>query len=434
MTISKAIIPFLLLILISCTENEETETEKNNLTFTIENLSDEEYPDNPDIGFRAKDYRSNWFTDGEIKVHPQNDLYLDFKFYGQNKESIGLKNINISEFIPTIPKNVKKDEYLSYISCINQEWNRNQVKFEQNEFQTTEKKIVRVDLARNCLNSYLWEIICYVNENGKTVPYAYGWFNFPTELYAELFEQKNEIPYNLFKKGMENWKDPASYTVKLDLLRTIKSRQTITFADSSFAMYPLAGARLKKRKEIIYPEKFETMKDLQNDSTRFATFSSPGFYNKKDPRSTELGRIYNLKNVEVSKTTNTVAKGEFSEITLTFRDRNNDREIKLIIGGLRFSDFPVLNSALANEGWKNSMGIGNHTFYESYKEHNLMHAETNPYYALFTDGKNKWLDSHKIGVDGPIFYFSDEERKTLHVWLLSFERHALVGHYVISFE
>ena len=80
------------------------------------------------------------------------------------------------------------------------------------------------------------------------------------------------------------------------------------------------------------------------------------------------------------------------------------------------------------------MGIGNHTFYETNDVHNSVHATDNQYYAMFLDREGNWLDSHTIGIDGPIFHFEDEERRILHLWLLSFERHALVGHYVIKFD
>lgn len=422
----------LLLSVFSSCQISPVEIEKSNtFDFEIKNLSDTEYPDNPDIGFRAKDYKNDWFTNGEIKVHKENSKYLNFQFLTKEKGTIEITNLDISEFIPTIPKRLKKDYYLSYIACINQEWNRNQVKFLGKEFIATNKNIVRVDLARNCLNAYLWEIILYVKEGEKIVPYAHGWFDFPNNLYATLFENKNNVAYASFKKGLENWKDPENYTLKLNLLRSIISPIPVSFSDSSSTMYPLEGARKKKFKEIIYPKKFATMKDLQTDSSLFATFSPPGFYNKKDPRKTELGRIYNLKNLEVNRTKNPNISKETKEIQLTFLDKKEERQTKLVIGGLNFKDFPVLHSSKANDGWKNSMGFGNHTFYETYTEHNETKAELNPYYAFFTDGENKWLDSHKIGVDGPIFYFSDESRKRLHVWLLSFERHAFVGHYVL---
>jgi len=80
------------------------------------------------------------------------------------------------------------------------------------------------------------------------------------------------------------------------------------------------------------------------------------------------------------------------------------------------------------------MGIGNHSFYESYSEHLSYKTKESPYYAILTDDDDHWLDSHKIGIDGPVLHFTDEDRTTLHVWLLSFERHALVGHYEIRID
>ena len=423
-------------IFISCnTENEsDNQQEKvKSISFSITNLSDEEYPDNPDIGFRSKDYQHIFFTNGEVENTPEK-FKRNFNFFSKNLDTISLNNLDISELIPTIPKSVKSSDYMSYISCINQEWNRNQIHFNPDEFSTNMPQIVRVDLARNCLNSYLWEVILFVKENDKTLPFAHGWFDFPEKLYADLFEEKNNIPFSVYKKPMENWVNSESEKVDLSILRTIKDTIEIEFQDLSDKMYPKEGARIKKFKEIITPDTFNTMRDLQSDSTLFATFSSPGFYNKKDPRKTELGRLYNLEDIELDKIKTESDIKDLHEIALKFKHRITDQETKLIIGGIDLNSFPVLDESEANSGWKNSMGIGNHTFYENYTTHVETKTKNAAYYAMFLDKDNKWLDSHKIGVDGPIFHFSDKERKILNLWLLSFERHALVGHYQIVLE
>lgn len=121
-------------------------------------------------------------------------------------------------------------------------------------------------------------------------------------------------------------------------------------------------------------------------------------------------------------------------MVLKFKHRITDKETKLVIGGLNLNDFPILSEQEVSNGWKNAMGIGNHSFYEGYTKHIETKSKNSSYYAMFLDKDNKWLDSHKIGVDGPIFHFSDQERKSLDLWLLSFERHALVGHYKIILE
>ena len=220
--------------------------------------------------------------------------------------------------------------------------------------------------------------------------------------------------------------------VDFSLLRSPIEAVEVSFADQSESMYPVDGARKKKFKEIIHPVEFSTMRDLQSDSTLFATFTPPGYYNKKDPRTTELGRIKELIDIELIKTMNDKGADTTYELKLTFTDADDNRTTKLIFGGLNFNDFPVLAPAEANSGWKSSMGIANHSFYEDYKSHLANSTKTNPYYALITDENDKWLDSHRIGVDGPIFHFVDDGRTELHLWLLSFERHALVGHYAIQ--
>lgn len=397
--------------------------------FPIQNLSDKAYPDNPDIGFRATDYAEYYFDEGDLLAQDQ-ERYL-LRFYNK-KDTVSFTQLDLSEFIPAIPDGFKKDEYLSLITCVNQEWNRNQVQFDGANFRSTNKRIVRADVARNCLNAYLWEIILYVEEAGKTVPYAHGWFNFPKDLYAELFQEKNGQAYSIYQASLEEWVDPPNKPVQLQLLRQPLAALDIAWVDSSDAMYPVAGARQKKFKEIITPVEFATMRDLQSDATTFATFTPPGFYNRKDPRQTELGRLRNLKHAQAFRTISAINGDTLQELQLLFEDEAGARKTQLILGGLDMDQFPVLPATEANKGWKTSMGFANHTFYEKYAVQVAQKAKKNPYYGYLATGKGSWLDSHRIGIDGPIFHFSDAERKVLHLWLLSFERHALVGHYIFK--
>jgi len=51
-----------------------------------------------------------------------------------------------------------------------------------------------------------------------------------------------------------------------------------------------------------------------------------------------------------------------------------------------------------------------------------------------TDEKGEFLDSHFVGIDGPLIHKDSKNQNILHVWLLSYERHALVGHYTIKLD
>lgn len=417
-----------LLLMISCTSQPKQENTANNLAFGVTNLSDEEYPDNPDIGFRSKNYQNQFFKNGEIIE--KEAFTFDFVFQTINGDTITVHNFDVSELIPTIPNSVKGDDYLTYISIINQEWNRNQLRFSPDQYSSSFDGIVRLDIARNCLNAYLWEIIIYIEEDGKSTPYTHGWFDFPHELYRQLFEAKNKVSFTKYQTPLENWVDPESKVVDLNKLRSIYQTRYTIITDHSDMMYPVKNARKKKFKEIIFPKSFETMRDLQTDSALFATFTPPGYYNKKDPRKTELGRLHQLMDGLVAQTKKD--SSIYSMVHLNFKHKNDSTITSLILGGLDFNSFPVLPIEDANKGWKSSMGIGNHSFYEKYQNHINTQTVSSPYFAVLLDGNGKWLDSHKIGIDGPIFHFEDEERTKLHMWLLSFERHALVGHYVFQ--
>jgi len=423
-----------LLAFVSCdTQVGNTSLPQEELSFSIQELTDQEYPDNPDIGFRSKNYSSDFFREGQLIPKPNGEYDILIHTMDKYQDTIIFKSIDLDEFIPTVPGYIKDYQYLSYITLINQEWNRNQVRFNTEEFYATDQSITRVDVARNCLNSFLWEVIVFVNEEGKDVPIHHGWFHFPEALYKSIFKKKNKVDFSVYQEPLEHWINPKNEEVDLSLLREEIRQQTIAYQDLSAEPYPIAGARKKKFKEIIFPKQHTSMKDFQTDKTTFATFTPPGFYNKKDPRKTELGRFYTLEDMIVSeiKSKANDNKGLY-EIKLHFTDKDSKRKTKLVIGGLDFNAFPVLDPDYANSAWKSSMGIGNHPFYETYEEHEQLKCNNNPYYALLLDEENKFLDSHTVGIDGPIFHFEKGNENILHLWLLSFERHALVGHYTIS--
>lgn len=50
------------------------------------------------------------------------------------------------------------------------------------------------------------------------------------------------------------------------------------------------------------------------------------------------------------------------------------------------------------------MGIANHTFYQEYEKCIENPSNTNPFYALLLTGDGKFLDSHLIGIDGPLMH------------------------------
>lgn len=337
--------------------------------------------------------------------------------------------------MPTIPSYIKSDDYLSLVCVINQEWNRQQVKLFEDKYSFQgvglESQVTkRVDLARNCLNSYLWEVISYADSNGKLQPVYHGWFDFPKSLYAELFEERNGVPFEKYSEFLVDWKDVESEELNLSYLREVKETTEVLFRAKNDLLYPLIGERGKKHKNIIYPRNVSVIQDFLNDSTQFGTFSPPGFYNTKDPRQTRLSLLSKLIQVDNSVVVSKNTKADTCiELNLTY-DNGEGVKTSLVIGGISIDDIPVLEEVNAHKGYQMPMGVANHSFYETYDQNQYNKVETNPYYGFLLDEEGHWLDSHLIGIDGPLLHFDAEGK--LHFWILSFERHAFVGHYVLE--
>lgn len=403
----------------------------------LRELNEKEYPDNPDAENKHPLYESIKYA--AIELVAQNDSVYNIKLTPEgSKDTILLREINLMEFLPTINCCVRNDSYASYIDIINQEWNRNQVKFEEDQFTVVgdnKNRIKRVDIARNCLNAYLWEVIMFAELNGELKPFYHGWFNFPKVLYAFLFEKRNHIKYELFQKPLENWVDPENKKINLKNLRVVISETIVSFENLNHLPYALKAERKRKYKNIIYPKNTTVIQDFLTDSTLFSTFSPPGIYNTKDPRKTELSKLARLDKVIYRRTNAAYFSNDtLIELELFFNIDEESKSTNFIISGIDPNDIPVLDTADVNSGWQNSMGIGNHTFYESYKNAQSHSSLNSPYFSILTNKDGNWQDSHKIGIDGPLLHWDIRDKNKLHVWILSFERHAFVGHYIVNLQ
>ena len=424
-------------LLLSCGNTSIKEHEQENKTdnstdkwiIPLDELSDEDYKHNPDISIRHS--KSHQIEYSDLNLQRNKDNTFTFTFVpNQSNDTIQLTSIELMEWIPTICNTVKDDNYLAEIAVVNQEWNRHQVKFTERKFTVSganKNGIKRVDLARNCLNAYLWEVITYAEEDSILKPYYHGWFDFPKDLYAELFEERNNIPYDTYKEPLEEWEDPKNNEIKFDKLREVITEKEVEFQNLNYENYPLVGERKKKYINIVYPKNTTKMDDFLTDSTLFATFSPPGFYDPNDPRKTQLS-LLKYPNKIIHRT----LENDLFELEINYLNTDSTKTTKLFISGLNKNEIPTLSPKNVNDGWKNSMGFGNHTFYETY-EHCLENGSVDSkYFALLTDEQNHWLDSHFVGIDGPLLHWDDKEEGVLHLWILAFERHAFVGHYKIK--
>ena len=426
-------------LLTSCGEKAlaDNEVATTQLAADITQLTDEQYPDNNDIESRSELWNVYEHAKVEVVRNSENDFTIVFLPTNDKSDTIFIEQIDLLAWIPTIPTHAAKDEYLEHIGIINAEWNRQQVRFDKDDFRVSTDneegaKTVRIDLARNCLNAYAWEIITYTEEQGKQKSMYHGWFDFPKAMYRELFDEVNKgvLTFAEYKHHLEGYTHPRKEVVNLDVLRTVDNEYEVPFEDFRHEFYPMTGARKSKYKNIVYPENPTSIEQMLNDSTCYSTFQWPGRYDTKDPRASTLSMLGIPKKVIIRETTsNNMAKEKCYEFDVTYA-RNTDTTYltRIVIGGVRKSDLKQLDLMDYNGGFKMPMGIGNHPFYEKQDKAQKNTSKENPYYGFVIDSEGKWVDSHFFGVDGPLFHMDIDDADVLHYWLLSFERHAMVAH------
>ena len=435
------------LFIVGCTfnhENSSTKVVKERIEFTdtywkipVKHLNDSTYPNNPDIAIRhSKD--GSFYHDTLLLVSEKDSTYTFYFLSGNGaSDTLLIRSLDLQEWIPYSAEAFRGNKYLTEIGLRNQEWNRHQVKFFEGQFKSIgengEASITkRIDLARNCLNAYLWEIITYAEEEGKLKPVYHGWFDFPHELYEELFNKRNPgIAYADHKSYLEEWVIPGREFIDFTKLRKIVGEVKADFEDLSDAEYPFEGERKKKFVNILYPKNTRVMRDFQTDSASFATFSPPGFYDQSDPRPTQLGRFAKMHSCRVRRI-QSIHGDTLDEVELSYSDEELRRVTRLVIGGFDIDSLPVLDPKDVNKGFQMPMGIHNHSFYETFDYQQAHPVSENSFFALLVDENREFFESHNIGIDGPVLHIDNKDPNLLHVWILSFERHAFIGHYIIK--
>ena len=353
--------------------------------------------------------------------------------------AIELTDVDLAHFVAAVPPWVKSDLDLTKIGMIDREWNRQQVRFARTSTHIDvreggdgfeQRALSRVDLARNCLNAGLWELLLFTTKDGEERVYEHLWFTFPLGLYKNLFEQVNALSYWSYWWSLEHWVDPSGTPIHVDGLRTIEREWPIQATARWDEPVPAKGEQALKRKNILTPFA-ATYRDWYNQPVRFASFIPPGRYSRAHPRETELHYLAELTGAIVRQVKLIGGSESLFEIELVFRSNKTGEATRLILGGLDGAAIPVASPEHYDRGWQVPLGIGNPSFFESYETVTANPPTERTFYGLHLDAQDRWLDHHAIGVDGPLLHWDVDDPTLLHLYLLSYERHALLNHFVI---
>ncbi|MBD2775999.1 hypothetical protein [Iningainema tapete] len=410
----------------------------NKMAVDLKEFSKSEYPENPaDLSGHYRQY-----VNRKLTVVKKDANHFDFVLEPTNKHTakIVFKNIDMRLFVPQRPSWVSKNENLEVISLANREWNRQQVSFKPNaqEIEISggdgfeKKNLSSVEIANNCLNSGLWEILLFHKEGDSKKLYYQGWFTFPAGHYKNIFEQNNNISYWKHWYKLEHWQNPEGTPVDVQALRQVISEKEIPtkfLADEKI----FASGEQKRKSKLLFADNIFTWKDLQNDkSASFASFVAPGKYDVNKPWGNKYWRIANFEKAILRNVKSPATNQQLQELELIFQDKQTNSKNRFLVSGIDINKIPQLAVNDYSKGLYMPMGIGLPPFSQSYEDLKKAPPAQSPYFSVLLDSQNKWINHHDTGLVGVAMHRDKFNPNLLHFYFLSYERHTLVGHYLIT--
>jgi hypothetical protein len=428
----------LLAILVGTIWFQHRYDESPSRTVALVAFSNGEYPEDPE----ERSARFGSYAHRQLLIQRTGDTR--FRFVVEPADSrtsaIELVDVDLAHFVAAVPPWVKIDPDLTKVGLIDREWNRQQVRFDRSSPHVLvvdggdgfeQRALSRIDLARNCLNAGLWELLLFTAKNGEERVYEHLWFTFPLGLYKQLFEQVNGLSYWTYWWKLEHWVDPSGTPIRLHLLRTVRQEWPVEAEVQWDEPVAAAGEQALKRRNILTPAAV-TYRDWYKEPVQFASFIPPGRYSVRHPRDTELHYLAELTGATLRSVSLPGSPKPYVEIDLAFRSDRTGEPTHFIVGGLDLATLPTASPKEYHHGWQAPLGIGNPSFFESYDEVQANPPIQRTFYGFHLDAQNRWLDHHAIGVDGPLLHRDADDPAVLHLYLLSYERHALLNHFVIT--
>jgi hypothetical protein len=163
----------------------------------------------------------------------------------------------------------------------------------------------------------------------------------------------------------------------------------------------------------------------------FATFVKPGRYSVQDPWKHQYWRIGDYRQTVLRDVISPAETNSLKEIELIFRDTRTSETNRLFVSGFDPAKIPQLPVADYSKGFYAPMGISVPPFFQNYEDLEKAPPGKLPYFSFILDAQNRWINHHEVSVDGSAMHRDDKDPNLLHVYLLSYERHALIAHFRI---
>ena len=405
----------------------------------VREFSNAEYPEDP----AGKSVWSGMYQGRRLRLIRKDQGHFDFVFDPLHPHiaTVTFEDVDVRLMTPSLPRWTKDDAGLRRIALTDRQWNRQQVAFGSpadgrvkvsGGDGTEVAHLSSAALAKNCLNAGLWEVLLFVNEDGQKKLYYQGWFTFPLGFYKEIFENNTGLPYANHWYYLEHWFDPAGTPIALNTLRkVIHESEAPTEFDLDEPLL-IAGDQVRKRRTTMAANVVTWGDFYRPNDVRFAAFVPPGRYSNATPWSNEYQRIAVFKGTALRKVRSPASDETLDELEFTFANRENSAKLRFLVSGFKIDKLPQVPMAEYPKGLYMPMGIGVPPFYQDYSALQQHPPDQSPYFSVLLDEQDCWVDHHHFAIDGPVMHRDADNPGKLHFYLLSYERHSLIGHWIVS--
>ena len=413
-------------------------TVSDTMGLAMKEFSTAEYPEDP----AERSLMNGRYRGRTLTLLKRSESLFDFVLESKDPATakISLKNIDVGLFATSQPSWTRKHSGNQLIALTDREWSRQQVSFKAGSphleitggdgYERT--NLFTVELAKNCLNAGLWEVQLTFQENGNKALYYHAWFTFPLGHYRKLVEQNCGIRYSEFWYRLEHWFDPDGTSMELAQLRTVVAhRESTTEFPKNERIF--ASGEQKRKMRCVAADNIRTWADYYDGrEIHFATFIKPGRYSVQHPWKHEYWRVGDFRTALVRDVISPAETNVLQEIELIYRDTRTGETNRLFVGGFDAAKLPQLPIQDYPKGLYAPMGISVPPFFQSYEDLVKSPASSLPYYSFIVDSHDRWVNHHKLSIDGPVMHRDEKEPNLIHLYLLSYERHALVAHFKIA--
>lgn len=405
------------------------------MTIKVGEFTASEYPDNP----ATLSSRYGNYSHSKLVLENKGGSHFTLTFLPGNSSSSTLvfKNIDVSLMTPSIASWVKKDPGLTRLSLTDRQWNRQQVIFDADnpKLEITggdgveKNQSVSAELAKNCLNAGLWEVLLYITENGKKKLVYQGWFTFPLGYYKAVFERNTGLTYRSNWYYLEHWFDPESTPVNFDALREVVQSRPVSLHYDFNEPVIAEGEQINKKKNILSNHGLARFQDYYRENVAFSTFLPPGIYRKNKPWNNEFWRIDKPETAVLNVIRSPASPDKtLQEIIIHYAGGDN-KQSSFYISGFELNQLPHLTLDNYDKGKLYLMGIGTAPLKEQYVDLINNPPEKSPSFSVMVNEKEEWINHHAVAIDGSILFLDRNHPHRLHMYLVSYERHAVIAHY-----